>query len=608
MAHIMNWLHSGGVDGRQSREGIICRDVPQDATTHYQMGGGKIGVDDSMLKKFLKIVAESLDMKEQNSLIERPRSVFPFMCDYDAIQPLACTESELLLSLNVLTQTLRQFYPDVEDSDLTAYVFRADPKPAPGTDADMTPCIKTGFHIIYPQILTKRPHALTIRKALISQIKSRFGQRLPPSNTVENVWDDCIYKANGLRMVYAHKFSKCPFCCKGRRDTSCMTCKGSNVVDDGRPYTPFLVVRSDMSKDEEELHRLNTDRFYCLVKATIRRPLGVEESGFCLPEGYVLAPGAEDPEKEAAKGKRKRKENTETQYEADEGVSGWWSKTMIPIDETTQIFQDLREFVNKRMGSQYSETVVDSVYVSKQRKCYTVKVSGKNSTYCMNKGGCHNSNSIYFRADKDRGMTQMCYKRTPNSRHTVVECKDWRSVYQRLDSEMEKRLFQVNDEVSRVKYSSRESRLMQAMFPTPYECQDESFALDLRSCLATFSCQASRRRAKLAVALKSRTSFSEHPLMPGVPLEDLDRYTFTDFIAADNLASERNREKMRIRLAQEDDAQAEDGGEEEDYPQESNGMGRGRGRGRGGGGGRGRGGGGGGGRGRGNSGNATRDY
>jgi hypothetical protein len=84
--------------------------------------------------------------------------------------------------------------------------------------------IKSGFHLVWPEIWITVENAKKLRILFIEKITDVFGER-ESFNTWEDVIDLAVYEDNGLRMVGCRKMSICK-CCK-RLMTS-----ASDILDD----------------------------------------------------------------------------------------------------------------------------------------------------------------------------------------------------------------------------------------------------------------------------------------------------------------------------------------------------------------------------------------
>lgn len=84
------------------------------------------------------------------------------------------------------------------------------------------------------------------------------------------------------------------------------------------------------------------------------------------------------------------------------------------------------------------QTVADMVIHIMSR--ILVRVSGPSSTYCINKGDEHTTNSVYFWITQD-GMAQRCFSRKENVGTSTKTCKEFTSEFQTISAELNALLF-----------------------------------------------------------------------------------------------------------------------------------------------------------------------
>ena len=142
--------------------------------------------------------------------------------------------------------------------------------------------IKTGVHLIWPKLWVDQKTALWIRSKIVSYLEQECGSR-PNWNPWGDVVDECVYTANGLRMVGCHKCHLCKKC-KGRspEKEECAICNGDGKIIEGRVYQPAFVINTDGSNDDGLLNTLKKDIKITLETTSIRNYYG------CLDVSSIL--------------------------------------------------------------------------------------------------------------------------------------------------------------------------------------------------------------------------------------------------------------------------------------------------------------------------------
>lgn len=513
--------------------------MPEALVTHFCMKGGKFNVPFILADEFLENYIQAICTGERLFLIERRTKVFCMYFDFDVVQIGPMSDVELSRILAILGGLFREFFPYVPDEEFAAYVFKASKSETKEAieeskllvaDSQGTKhtCFKTGFHIIYPKILVNQRHALTIRNIFIAELKKELGERAAPKNTWEDLVDECVFLANGLRMVYSNKTAKCTSCngkSKGNSGISCTTCINGRI-DVGRPYVPHAVFSALGVLDKEELHRIRVDPEYCIKQASIRRddPSAVVTQ-FTLPEGYVYAP---DPNSrthkrlltERKKGVRDVRYDG-SQYDQDVALSGGWKRSMIQMESDDPLYDRLKDFVNR--SSVYAKTAIHSIYMNKRRTSVFIKATGHNSTFCMNKGDCHNSNSIYFQIVKKLGCSQRCFKR---------ECKDWKSNPIPLPVDLERDIFSPQTVQAAVDEERENMKNREILFPMTSKTANQKKLKYLRLQGIQNECNLSEMKKTMEIGEKSRVQYNCHPSLPDVTKDQLYTWGMKEYMDA----------------------------------------------------------------------------
>ena len=71
--------------------------------------------------------------------------------------------------------------------------------------------IKTGIHLVMPNLPVTQKECLDMRLAIIAELEL-LGNDMIGWNSWEDIFDECVYQDNGLRMPGSHKIMKCDSC------------------------------------------------------------------------------------------------------------------------------------------------------------------------------------------------------------------------------------------------------------------------------------------------------------------------------------------------------------------------------------------------------------
>jgi hypothetical protein len=458
----LDWLQKLGYDksGREVTTRLSLRPAKKD-TTHYRMDGGKLQIRDSFMTQFLERYADAVSEGDMVSLVERRTPVFKMHFDLDFEDVAEIKKPMVSELLRHIRDAMAPFFPDDADAGAAgdagrfhAVVLKAPCKTMKSKN-DGSPQVKTGFHVIYPNICVDSRIGLTLRHAALLWVRFEMGRRVAPVNSWYDVLDKCVYQANGLRMPYAPKSSICKACTKVRKNrkktftefVSCDACVNRMFIDEGRLYKPYLAMGTDGLADRELLGRLKTDHLYCVMQGSIRCipkydretrediPVTVTSS-FVLPAGVVLE------EKEAVNA---TKDFTEIGSELVRPTASLFGKDAADVPYNSTINGAIEEFIRTAplMGSfggsdnPYKDLVVTRVQrkVSAKKNLrtgkahpptYFVNVAGPGQNYCHNVKREHNSSSVYFQFTP-KGLLQRCFCPKECPENAKVECRKYTS-------------------------------------------------------------------------------------------------------------------------------------------------------------------------------------
>lgn len=189
-----------------------------DSCTHFLLRGGKYEVDPECNDEFLWNYAISVQQGILTSVVERRTEFFRYHVDMDFAQLTEVSLQDMPGSpglrsyLLVFQETLHKFFPFSPNVFFECSINSAATKLTMGSDGK-TQLTKTGFHVIFHHIWVNADQALSIRAYLLCALRKAFGERKEPFfNLWEDVVDESIYLANGLRMNTATKYHRCKSC------------------------------------------------------------------------------------------------------------------------------------------------------------------------------------------------------------------------------------------------------------------------------------------------------------------------------------------------------------------------------------------------------------
>ncbi len=458
----------------QRRAGVP--EVAHDDLTHLSLAGwagGRIKMDDPAHERgFLQKYARDLDSGCKDlSYVELKTRFFPFFMDIDVrctIENGPPTGDQMRQLVTIALGAVAEFVPAAADAaadgtgaaDLTAYV--CDTLPSTYKDS-----AKFGCHIHVPAVVVDAQTARTIRELVIRRAHEQLDEPLaagllPFTNSIEDIYDEVVYLANGLRMVGSVKYTPCRTC---RRTNDCPECGGVGKIKDtvatydadgqlaawvGRTYELTRVLRhrggcgaKAFTDDAAELARLRARTYQACHDMVRRLSIRTTETEVV---GWLKVPAhAEMPRLAIVPTKRAKTTKVFDLYPED--VSG-----------LNRQVTDFREVDNAETLS-LLRRVLDEVIVPADLRregirlkrarwkqgMYMLYVVGPGSTLCGNmpNDGMHRSNSIYF-VVTPAGAEQRCFctcTGVESRRVHGVLCKSYRAPKLKLGTELRSTLF-----------------------------------------------------------------------------------------------------------------------------------------------------------------------
>jgi hypothetical protein len=437
----------GGDEAESDKKG-----KPADVT-HYSLVGGKFNIPTTHHAEWLRLYADHLQRcREPLFFIELRTPIFRMHFDIDLIQPTVATLTDIVTMVRVSCNAMKRFYPDTSVADynkrFTAIVLKS-PSMSKGTwddDGARVPPIelfKTGFHIIWPFLLVSQQIALTLREACVVDMVRQLPARDRPSNSYDDVVDECVLTDNGLRMMGSDKARGCEICKGKARNPSCGACIWGKVAEN-RVYAPFCVFNEHGELDEQKLSVLTQqeDVLTCVRVSSIRSFVTEPAPGFQPPP---LAP-MKDVETVLTLRRRKLqhgKGGGQPSPAVTEGVK--WLHDASDLPRGCVVFNQVQQFLQQRMGRvEWAEVMVKRFMFSSTTERYFVKVWGDGSHWCTNVQRMHYSSTIYFVISRN-GISQKCFCKKKNA-DVQVQCGQYSSPAVKLTKVLALALFDVTEE------------------------------------------------------------------------------------------------------------------------------------------------------------------
>jgi hypothetical protein len=437
--------------------------------THVTMNNGRFHVADKDEAEFLRWYAQTVSEHKRVWFVEQLTPIFRYFVDLDFAQLVGIPERAMQATAKLVQRVLLRFYPSLQSNEivkvstesgsvkmkndevLRAIVCTTNYKFINAKDGKPE-MVKTGVHILWPNVYLTRDDALDIRESIVVELEKEFGKRLHPLNSWQDVVDSSVYgsgnfgtKGSGLRMVGSRKTDTCNVC-KGRKkikdegDRKCPTCDGNGRLDTGRPYFPLCVLNSFGERDRlaEELYRTN---IHALVLHTKVRTLFESRPSF--PEFMVPDRVA----RQLGTTGTKRGRNSQALKDSIAGIvkpvdASLKKSTACDLNNSTLEWDLISNFVRASMQMKYKDVMVSKITTNAKKSQYIVHVSGDGCRYCHNIKREHTSNRIYFVIDVT-GIAQRCHdgatEATPEMLYGL--CKNYVGIFDRMPRDLVAQLF-----------------------------------------------------------------------------------------------------------------------------------------------------------------------
>ena len=192
--------------------------------THTCFNGGLLNIPfGQKLDAFQYAYAYALNMGEKVYVAERITApVFVLFLDLDWKCYSAMTPEQCVEVVEVITDVVRQYFPDIEHDGWNCIVSSTQYKPVLSTEPGVPDMVKSGMHLVWPGLLVTKAQVAWLVEAWRDALRHRFHARRSPANSFEDVIqapktvDDGVYD-KGCRMIGSDKIGDCPYCLAERK-------------------------------------------------------------------------------------------------------------------------------------------------------------------------------------------------------------------------------------------------------------------------------------------------------------------------------------------------------------------------------------------------------
>ena len=388
--------------------------------THYSLNGGKYFIKPERMTAFLQCYGAALYHREKHLLylVERPSKHFKFHMDLDIKQRNLVQPSEVEeVYLPTIFRVLQNFYGDAPPETFLCLTLSAPGKRITEsrlkeTDAEEMEkerCVKSGFHLHFPNLVVDAERALTLRDNMVVELKKKMN-RTWPENAIDDVVDESIYLTNGIRMIGSDKRKACPNLDENKKcRTQCPKCHGRGKINEDRPYALKGVINANLTPNEavkamvkgaveNEMHHYQELSRMCSIRTT--EPL----TPYYRPPNDAIILSQQ----------RRRQLRKQDVHHSTEGPN--------EIGRNAYLFKWTEREIRTKFNDAYHQVQLAKMkfQCGTSERIWTCTLNpSKGSSYCMQKnngiGGTHRHAAVYFILSETRGMWQKCQHPTCRS-------------------------------------------------------------------------------------------------------------------------------------------------------------------------------------------------
>jgi len=183
------------------------RYVKGSAFTHTCMKGGTYYIQSEEMDQFYKLYTNDLLNNKDLHITEKHSDIAPVLIDFDfRFDP---SQTDRKYNIEMIDKAVKLYVEKISQyvetpKDVEVYVME---KTAPKLVKET---IKDGIHIIISNIVTRPSVQLVVRENLLQQFKEIF-EPMNCSNTIEDIFDECVIDKNNWLMLGSKKPDNEPY-------------------------------------------------------------------------------------------------------------------------------------------------------------------------------------------------------------------------------------------------------------------------------------------------------------------------------------------------------------------------------------------------------------
>ena len=354
--------------------------------THFLLDGGIWSIPKEIYSEFLRLLAVDLQNGEKHYICENRTEVFKFICDIDMFDDIIIS----IDSIKIITLKLQEII-NIYFGDFKVIICGSDSKNVKVNEIEM---IKSGFHLVWPDIWLSVDTAKKIRILFIEKLIEHFGER-ESYNKWEDVIDLAVYEDNGLRMVGCRKMGICK-ACKNKKEfrETCVSCNNLGKIDENRIYSPKAVLGKCEKKYLESI-----GSYYVMLPVTSIYNYNN------LPETVLI----------------KELEVILTK------------KSKVKVKLENEVITKLENFIKRNYKNNFKINKL-----TKNENCYYAQ---PDDNFCINVNRKHTTSEVYFQITSN-GICQKCYcKKETSDGRINGPCKNFSSEVLPLNKILQTLLF-----------------------------------------------------------------------------------------------------------------------------------------------------------------------
>jgi hypothetical protein len=392
--------------------------------THVLLDGGNIHIPKSMMSTFEANYATDIVAGNKNYVVELRTPVFKYYIDVDIFDHEFYDGPKLRKIVDRIQKALSNFFK------YDVYVCTSPPK---DVVKDKQHYIKTGVHLIWPDVFVTQEIALFLRQFIIQYLRKKFGPR-SETNSWEDVIDETVYIKNGLRMIGSYKASICKLCKnKETLRESCDACFGQGRLFGKHKYSLEYIRSTEKTMKTKKFVEITKKQSALTSLLSVRS--NKYKSNIVLREPYPSWFNIHA----ASRANRHVGDILKQTREQCKRTGG---RHAVNIDDP-EIVSSVEALIQSTFGQSHS---FDNIGVMTVRKptntkvpCYWVTTD---CNYCLNVGREHGSSTIYFKITYN-AITQKCFCKKANTHHsaTGVVCSNFESSKEGLTFRYKEKLF-----------------------------------------------------------------------------------------------------------------------------------------------------------------------